>query len=77
MEQSAYADVPFQMLVAELGALRRANLPLFRRLDGDRWSARGEASGMPITVRGLAYIMVGHIRHHVAVLKERYALTLD
>jgi hypothetical protein len=72
-----YADVPFQMLVAELAALRRANLPLFRRLDEDAWSARGEASGMGVTVRGLAYLMVGHIRHHVAVLKERYGLVLE
>jgi len=30
-----------------------------------------------VTVRALAYIMVGHVRHHVAVLKERYGLTLE
>jgi hypothetical protein len=72
-----YADVPFQMLVAELALLRRANLPMFRRLDEAAWSARGEASGMPVTVRALAYIMAGHVRHHLAVLKERYGLTLE
>lgn len=77
VDRSVYTDVPFQMLVAELAAVRRANLPLFRRLDEDRWSAKGEASGMPVTVRALAYIMVGHIRHHVAVLKEHYGLTLE
>jgi hypothetical protein len=75
--KSVFADVPFQMLVAELAALRRANLPLFRRLDEAGWSSKGEASGMGVTVRALAYIMVGHVRHHVAVLKERYGLTLE
>ena len=75
--RSTYAEVPFQMLVAELVALRRANLPLFRRLDDAGWSAIGEASGMPVTVRALAFMMVGHIRHHAAVLKDRYGLTLD
>ena len=75
--RSVFADVPLQMLVAELAALRRANLPLFRRLDEAGWSSRGEASGMGVTVRALAYIMVGHVRHHVAVLKERYGLTLE
>lgn len=75
--QSVFADVPFQMLVAELAALRRANLPLFRRLDEAGWSSKGEASGMGVTVRALAYIIVGHVRHHVAVLKERYGLTLE
>jgi hypothetical protein len=77
VEHSVYADVPFQMLVAELALLRRANLPMFRRLDEAAWSARGEASGMPVTVRALAYIMAGHVRHHLAVLKERYGLTLE
>ena len=74
---SEYATVPFQMLVAELVALRRANLPLFRRLDETSWSASGEASGMAISVRAIAYTMVGHVRHHVNVLRERYGLTLD
>ena len=62
---SGYADMPLQILVAELVALRRANLPLFRRLDQTSWSASGEASGMAVSVRALAYIMVGHVRHHV------------
>ena len=77
VDHSVFADVPVQMLVAELAAVRRANLPLFRRLDEEAWSARGEASGMGITVRALAYIMAGHVRHHVAVLGERYGLTLE
>ena len=77
VDHSVFADVPVQMLVAELAAVRRANLPLFRRLDEEAWSARGEASGMGITVRALAYIMAGHVRHHVAVLRERYGLTLE
>lgn len=74
---SEYANVPLQMLVAELVALRRANLPLFRRLDQASWSASGEASGMAVSVRAIAYIMVGHVRHHVNVLRQRYGLTLD
>jgi hypothetical protein len=72
-----YADVPLQMLVAEFVALRRANLPLFRRLDEAAWSALGEASGLAVSVRALAYMMVGHVRHHAGVLKERYGLILD
>jgi hypothetical protein len=77
VEHSVYADVPFQMLVAELASVRRANLPLFRRLDEDAWSLKGEASGVGVTVRALAYIMAGHVRHHLALLKERYGLALE
>jgi len=35
---------------------------------------KGEASGKPISTRALAYIMVGHVTHHVGVLRERYGL---
>jgi len=38
------------------------------------WSERGVASGKPITARALAYILVGHVAHHLGVLRERYGL---
>jgi hypothetical protein len=34
----------------------------------------GVANGAKVTVRALAYIMTGHARHHLAVLKERYGV---
>jgi hypothetical protein len=30
------------------------------------------ASGEPVSVRALAYIIAGHVSHHVAILQERY-----
>jgi len=33
--------------------------------------ARG---GFPVTVRGLLYVIAGHERYHVAILRERYGL---
>ena len=32
----------------------------------------GIASDQPITVRALAYIVAGHVRHHLEVLEARY-----
>ena len=77
VEHSPDADVPFQALVDEFVALRRANLPLFRRLDQAGWSATGTSSDNPLSVRAAAYIMVGHVRHHAAVLRDRYGLMLE
>ena len=34
----------------------------------------GTASDSPVTVRALLYIIAGHERHHLAVLKERYGV---
>ena len=34
----------------------------------------GDYSGLPITVRALAYVMAGHVRHHLAILCDRYGV---
>ncbi len=61
--------------LAELYALnRRANIVFFRNLPEEAWDRRGVANNSPVTVRALAYIIVGHERHHVKVLRERYRL---
>ena len=59
-------------LIAELEAVRAATLALFRGFDADAFARRGVANGQPVTVRALAWIIAGHERHHVAVLRERY-----
>jgi len=58
--------------MAELDAVRRATIALFSGLDADALARRGTANNNPITVRALAWIIAGHERHHVAILRERY-----
>jgi hypothetical protein len=77
VEHSPDADVPFQALVEEFVALRRANLPFFRRLSEASWSAVGTSSEQPLSVRAAAYIMVGHVRHHAALFRDRYGLMVE
>jgi hypothetical protein len=38
----------------------------------EAWRRTGIASGNPVSVRALAAIMIGHVRHHEAILRERY-----
>jgi hypothetical protein len=59
--------------VEEFRAIREATLAFFRNLPKDAWTRRGVASGNPFSVRALAYIVAGHLAHHVAVLREKYA----
>jgi DinB superfamily len=59
-------------LAAEWGDVRRATIALFRHLPAGAWHRQGTASGHPISVRALAYIVVGHVRHHMEVLEARY-----
>ena len=61
-------------LVSELADVRRATLALLRSFSADDWRRKGNANGKPISVRALGYILPGHERHHVMVLRDRYGL---
>jgi uncharacterized damage-inducible protein DinB len=59
-------------LADELAAIRQATIHLFAHLDQAALERRGTASGKPVSVRALAYIIAGHELHHVGILKNRY-----
>ncbi|HXO84898.1 MAG TPA: DinB family protein [Gemmatimonadales bacterium] len=61
-------------LVGELRTVRAATLALFRTFDGDAWLRRGTASGKPVSVRALGFMIPGHERHHVEILRTRYGV---
>lgn len=59
-------------MLEEFSLLRRANLLLLNSFPDTAWVLRGTASGFPVSVRALAYIMFGHAAHHTKILQERY-----
>src|SRR5262245_22508557 len=59
-------------LAAEWELVRRANLAMFRGLEATAWRRMGAANDSPISVRALAWIIVGHGRHHMGILRDRY-----
>jgi hypothetical protein len=61
-------------LVRELGAVRETTVLLFESLPDEAWGLRGVASGKDVSLRALAYITAGHARHHLRILRERYAI---
>jgi uncharacterized damage-inducible protein DinB len=66
---------PLRELCDELALVRESNLAFLRRLEPREWARVGTASGQPVSVRALAWIMAGHPRHHVQVLRERYGVS--
>ena len=62
-------------LMEEFAAVRRATVALFRGLDEDAWGRCGTANRNDCSVRALAWIIAGHERHHVSILRERYLPT--
>jgi hypothetical protein len=70
---SAHADsIEWARHIEEFRHIRTANVDLFRSLPAEAWKRTGIASGNPVSVRALAYIVAGHTDHHLAILQERY-----
>jgi hypothetical protein len=72
--RSGYDRWPVASLLAEFGQVRDGHVAMFRRFDPEAWDRVGTAAGQPISVRALAAILVGHVRHHLGVLADRYGV---
>ena len=72
IENSNFNNTPLADLIHEFFSVRESNIMFFRYLTDEAWLRTGTASENPVSVRALAYIMAGHIRHHVKILNERY-----
>ena len=71
MQAAEFDRYAFRDLVEEFDALRRSNQLFFNNLPATAWSRIGIASENKVTVNALAYIIVGHVRHHAAILRRR------
>jgi hypothetical protein len=65
---------PIGELLDEFLAVRTATVGLFRGVTDAAWLRQGTASGKTISARALAFIIDGHVAHHLRVLRERYGL---
>ena len=65
-------DTSWAQLVEEFKNVRLGTISFFRNLPAEAWSRSGVASDNPVTVRALAYIIAGHVAHHMGVIREKY-----
>jgi len=59
-------------LADEYEHVRRSTISLFASLEPEAWNRRGSANNNESSVRGIAFIMAGHERHHLEILRTRY-----
>ena len=72
VSNSNFSRAKLADLIEEFSLLRRSNILFFKNLTREAWLRTGTASEAAVSVRALAYIMVGHVRHHANILRERY-----
>ncbi|MEO8336096.1 MAG: DinB family protein [bacterium] len=61
-------------LASEMLDVRTSTIRLFDSIPDDAWDRTAMVSVGEVSVRALAYIIVGHARHHLNVLRERYGI---
>jgi uncharacterized damage-inducible protein DinB len=59
-------------ILTELDATRASTLALVRSIDERAAAQVGTASGNPISVRALAWMIAGHFAHHLEITRTRY-----
>lgn len=63
----------YYLLLKEWSAVRQAGSLLFDSFGDKTLAHKGQLSKGPVTVLAIAYIMVGHARHHLEVVRHRLA----
>jgi len=64
----------FADLVEEWRTVRAATIAMLRGLSARSWDRSGTAGGAARSVRGIAFNTLGHERHHLNVLREKYGV---
>ena len=69
----AEADtISFAGHLEEFKRVRLSTLSFFMNLPAAGWSRAGIASNHRFTTRALAFVIAGHLTHHLKILRERY-----
>ena len=71
-ENSKAENRDWNDMIEEFNAVRRSTEIMFAAFDEDQLESAGTSNNNSIYVRAIGFIVVGHINHHVRILRERY-----
>ncbi len=77
-DQDVYIDefklgtVPYELLRKGWENLRQSSILFYEMLPPDALKRTGRAMGLEFTPESIGYILVGHTKHHVTIIKEKY-----
>jgi DinB superfamily len=74
MRQANFGERSMKSIANEYAASRASTLAAFRGFSDAAWQRIGTANNTPVSVRAIAHICLGHERHHLNVLRERYGV---
>lgn len=75
VDEGHFEEQPLPALHEAFVVSRRASVVLIETLSPQVYANTGIADGSSMSVRALAYILAGHVEHHIRIFRERYGLT--
>jgi hypothetical protein len=64
----------FADLLSDWTTARDSTIAIVKGMPEEAWERRGTANEATVSARALAYIILGHVEHHLGVLTDRYGL---
>ena len=69
---SEYETQDAEGILLQYKATRTATLALLHSFSTKQWNQMGEANGKKTSARAWAWMIAGHEKHHLRIIKERY-----
>jgi hypothetical protein len=72
LEATSLDEIPYRNLLSEWASLRESTILFYKNIDPKFLDRTGRAGGQEFSVKSIGYILAGHTRHHIEIIKERY-----
>lgn len=78
MDENLYAanvnvdNYTMAILIEEFKAVRQSSTYLYNSITEEQSKIIVHSSAAPFSARAIAYMMIGHIKHHMNIIEERY-----
>lgn len=72
IDQARLNSVSYSSLFKAWDNLRTSSILFYEMLSPEAMKRTGRAMGMEFTPESIGYILVGHTRHHISIIKEKY-----
>ena len=72
LEATSLDEIPYRNLLSEWASLRESSILFYKNINPKYLDSAGRASGQEFSVKSIGYILAGHTRHHIEIVKERY-----
>jgi hypothetical protein len=75
IQNGEFARLGLMEWANEFQLVRKSNLIFLQHMPEPAWDRVALMAGAKVTVRALGYLLVGHERHHLRILRENYLKT--